>query len=207
MTLKDAVNPDAKLSKGDRTRALIRRVARQIFTEREDSSSPMDEIALRAGISRATVYSHYPNRDAILFALLEQDWAHQAQHYREFVASPVIDIATVRKWILREAAMQRGGNKCLRLYSILMGQNRDAFERQVQNRDKLIEILGSRFEPFRIGDPALVEERERRMAAILMMFQIEQFCAHCAHIHAVGDVRIGADVLASKFLSFVEGAN
>lgn len=192
-----------RLSKSERTRAMLLQVARLVFTERESTASPMDEIALRAQVSRATVYSHFPNRDAMLLALLEADWERQADHYRKLADAPVIDHDVVRKWLMREAAIQRGGNKCLRLYAVLCNQNAEAFERVMQNRDRLIGILGQRFAQFKVGDLRQPEERERRMAAILIMFQIESYCGYCAQAHAVGDVRFGADILAATILQFI----
>lgn len=164
----------------------------------------MEEIAVRAEISRATVYSHYPNRDAIVAALLDEDWERQALRYLEFARSNAFDFNGVRRWLLREAANQRGGSRCFRLYSAYVGQNQEAFDASQQHRDRLMAILGEPFENFRIGKLRLATDRVRRMSALLMMFQIEQFCAHCAQAHAVIDARVGADLLAGKFLAFVE---
>lgn len=183
---------------------MLLRVARQVLTERDSMASPMDEIALRAHVSRATVYSHFPNRDAMLLALLDADWERQAEHFRKLAETPVIDHTAVRKWLIREAATQRGGKQCLRLYAMLCNQNAEAFDRMLQNRDRLIAILGTRFPQFRVGDLGLPEQRERRMAAILIMFQIESYCGYCANVHAVGDVRSGADILAATIMRFIE---
>jgi AcrR family transcriptional regulator len=53
---------------GERSIAAILGAAGRVLGERPDAS--MDDIAKAAGISRQTVYSHFPSRDALLNALL-----------------------------------------------------------------------------------------------------------------------------------------
>ena len=50
----------------------ILEVARQVFAERGHDAS-MDEIAKRAGVGPGTLYRHFPNRDALLDAIM-QSW-------------------------------------------------------------------------------------------------------------------------------------
>jgi len=54
-----------------RNRSLILDVAEQYFSERGVGAS-MDAIAKRAGVGAGTLYRHFPNRDALLAALLQE---------------------------------------------------------------------------------------------------------------------------------------
>jgi AcrR family transcriptional regulator len=54
----------------ERNVAAILGAAGRVFGERPDAS--MDEIARAAGISRQTVYAHFPSRDALLAGLLAE---------------------------------------------------------------------------------------------------------------------------------------
>ena len=53
-----------------RNRSLILEVAEQYFAEHGIAGS-MDAIAKRAGVGAGTLYRHFPNRDALLAALLQ----------------------------------------------------------------------------------------------------------------------------------------
>lgn len=58
----------------ERNIATILDAAGRVLGERPDAS--MDDIAKAAGISRQTVYSHFPSRDALLTGLLAQVTEH-----------------------------------------------------------------------------------------------------------------------------------
>ena len=63
-------NQRPRRADAERSIGAILTAAGQVFGERPDAS--MDEVAKAAGISRQTVYSHFPTRDALLTALLGQ---------------------------------------------------------------------------------------------------------------------------------------
>lgn len=52
-----------------RNRERIVAAARDLFTE-VGSQAPIDEVARRAGIGNATVYRHFPDRDALVLAVV-----------------------------------------------------------------------------------------------------------------------------------------
>jgi AcrR family transcriptional regulator len=54
-----------------RNREAILRVADEAFTEGTDAV-PLDEIARRAGLGRATVYRHFPDRASLAVAVAAQ---------------------------------------------------------------------------------------------------------------------------------------
>jgi len=60
--------PRRRRADAERSIAAILVAAGRVLGERPDAS--MDDIAKTAGISRQTVYSHFPSRDALLSALL-----------------------------------------------------------------------------------------------------------------------------------------
>ena len=62
----------------DTTKGRIRAVAVEMFTERGYEKTSLREIAERVGITKASLYYHYPSKQALLLDIAEpllQDWA------------------------------------------------------------------------------------------------------------------------------------
>ena len=64
----DSVMPTRRRSDARRSIDAILNAARTVLGERPDAS--MEEIATTAGVTRQTVYAHFPSRDALIAALL-----------------------------------------------------------------------------------------------------------------------------------------
>lgn len=56
-----------------RNRARLLEAARDTFNER-GIEAPLDEVARRAGVGIGTLYRRFPNREALVEALFEQNW-------------------------------------------------------------------------------------------------------------------------------------
>jgi AcrR family transcriptional regulator len=62
----------------DNTKGRIRTAAVEMFTERGYDKTSLREIADRVGITKASLYYHYPSKQALLLAIVEPflaDWA------------------------------------------------------------------------------------------------------------------------------------
>ena len=68
-TLDTAKRPRRRRSDARRSIDAILNAARVVLGERPDAS--MEEIAATAGVTRQTVYAHFPSRDALVAALVE----------------------------------------------------------------------------------------------------------------------------------------
>lgn len=64
-----------------RNRTRIIDTAREVFREQGYDAS-LDEIAKRAGVGAGTLYRHFPNRDALLDAIL-QSWVERVEETTE----------------------------------------------------------------------------------------------------------------------------
>jgi AcrR family transcriptional regulator len=60
--------------------ALILEVASELFAQFGYEKTTLDEIALRAGIGKGSVYLEFPNKEAILFALILENKRVQVTH-------------------------------------------------------------------------------------------------------------------------------
>lgn len=74
--------------KTEQKRQTILNAARGIFLETGFQTSSMDDIAARAAVSKATVYSYFPSKDALFMeVLIEAGKAHGEAAFDELFAS------------------------------------------------------------------------------------------------------------------------
>lgn len=68
MTTEHPNPPEQPLRKGERTRLRILRATGQLFSARPPGDIRLDDIAHEAGVSVGTIYTYFPNREALLLA-------------------------------------------------------------------------------------------------------------------------------------------
>jgi AcrR family transcriptional regulator len=92
--------PPARKPRADakRNRERILEVAKEIFT-RDGASASLDEIARRSGIGNATLYRHFPTRDALIEAVYRSEVEKLAAAEHRFAAS-MPPIEALRAWML-----------------------------------------------------------------------------------------------------------
>ena len=94
-----------------RNREALVLTARELFLA-EGVGAPMDEVATRAGVGAGTLYRHFPDRGALVLAVVEDDWQQVLALETEALADehgdPVVDL---ERWLLalaRHQASMRG---------------------------------------------------------------------------------------------------
>lgn len=80
-TKTDASAPKRRRADAERNIAAITNAALEALAENPDAS--MAEIARRAGVVRATIYMHFPTREALLDAVMEDATAQVAEASRQ----------------------------------------------------------------------------------------------------------------------------
>src|ERR1700761_1982903 len=65
---------DTPLRLTDRKRAAVISAAIEEFLAAGFEATSMDRIAARAGVSKRTVYNHFPGKEALFAAILQQLW-------------------------------------------------------------------------------------------------------------------------------------
>lgn len=78
-----AETPSPQGARGERKRCQIIDGAREIFLASGFEGASIDDIARTAGVSKATLYRHFPDKIALFAAVLGQECAAQARHYPE----------------------------------------------------------------------------------------------------------------------------
>lgn len=81
------------------TRDHLLAVATSLIGTKGFNATSIDDIAKAAGSSRATVYSYFESKDAILFELIRHMWDDANDMYREFGELPDWSRGSIRSWV------------------------------------------------------------------------------------------------------------
>jgi AcrR family transcriptional regulator len=97
---KKRSSPPARRPRADakRNRERILGAAKEAFT-RDGAAASLDDIARRSGIGNATLYRHFPTRDALIEAVYRDEVEKLAEAERRFAAS-LPPLEALRAWML-----------------------------------------------------------------------------------------------------------
>lgn len=163
----------------DLTRTRILQAAETCFAAKGMAATGFDEIAIRAGISRATLYLHFSNKSAVLLALLALRLGEVRRLYARLCELETLDEAAVLRWLSRYAGAIRKHRDALPLFSIGMADDAEVASVVESHRRGAIELLGERFAVFALNDEG-PDRPVRSARALLMVFQIDQVAAFAA---------------------------
>ena len=85
-------------SDAKRNRERILEVAKEVFT-RDGAAASLDDIARRSGIGNATLYRHFPTRDALIEAVYRSEVEKLAAAEERFAAT-LLPLEALRAWML-----------------------------------------------------------------------------------------------------------
>ena len=100
MPIKKPPVPHARKPRVDatRNRERILEVAKEAFT-RNGAAASLDDIARRSGIGNATLYRHFPTRDALIEAVYRNEVEKLAEAEERFAAT-MPPLEALRAWML-----------------------------------------------------------------------------------------------------------
>ena len=185
--------PSIRQAHKDMTRARIAAAARQCFYAKGVAETSFEEIAAKAGVTRATIYLHFANRGAILAAILGENLEEACGIYAKLGARRAPDLASVRTWLEGYVNALVKHRRALALFYVTAGDSDvraliDAYQ------DRVVEILGARFPAFDINvGPDRVR---RRTAALLAIARVDGFASAAAQVAPHIDVEAGLDLMS-----------
>ncbi|WP_420880824.1 TetR/AcrR family transcriptional regulator [Rhodococcus sp. (in: high G+C Gram-positive bacteria)] len=113
--------PGEKLSlralQKQRSRAHLLDTAARLIGERGFRETTIDDIAKAAGASRATLYSYFPSKDAIVHEIVVEVWDRAEALYRDFGGLDDWSRPTVRNWVGRVVEAWEASGDRLRVQS------------------------------------------------------------------------------------------
>jgi len=145
-----------------------------VFTEKPFLEARMEDIAQAAGVTRVTVYAHFPGKAEIVDALVERLYGLMGEAYADLAALPRWTPADIRAW-LDEAAVRwremapirRVANAAAPTALRSLGDGRTQY---VEAHERYVGMLVGDYGRWRDVDPA--EARQRALMAVL---QTESF--------------------------------
>jgi len=182
------------------TRRRIIAAARQCFVDSGVAEASFNEIARRAGVSRATVYLHFAGKDALLVAILADDWEAQR---RLFAAVPRPDRADFRKalvdWLLRMQRAYRARTDSFGLYSKAIAHDQHSASLMRDQRHALMAELARWLPMFDLSGA----DARHRVRAHLVLARIETFCLLSLEERWDEEVLPGAEIVADDIIALL----
>ncbi len=112
----------------------ILEVAETVLSEKGYRDASMDEIAARAGVSKGTLYQHFPTKDDLIFALVDQSLVRFEQIVQQASVAPEPAQSKLER-ILRAVHVEQHGVRT-QLHRMLES-NEDLRRRTQEHKGKL----------------------------------------------------------------------
>ncbi|MEW9855431.1 TetR/AcrR family transcriptional regulator [Novosphingobium sp. M1R2S20] len=179
----------------------IKDTAREIFSSRQYESISVDEIAKSSGVSRGTIYKHFRSKLEIVMSIVEDDLERHRSAYALLANLDDVCFNSVRSWFEDFVEKTKSSNKFLATY---FRSHNDGFPLIVGHRNKVIEILGRKFEGFRVGRYGVQHVEQCRAQCFMMLFLIETGAITYAIETDQVDRNIGMDLTAEALVGFLK---
>lgn len=159
----------------------------------------MEEIANAAKVSRATVYLHFPGKQALLEALLEEDWDGQVQLFERLGNADIVDKDKLLRWIMRVAKGMVRARDSFAIHRAALGQNPDLTILHQHHRQRLARaLLAATHGAAADGEHGL----QRDIEAELIVAELEYFATAAALAWTEEQVSSGAQMIADRLQEF-----
>jgi AcrR family transcriptional regulator len=161
--------PRRRLRRSDRRAALLD-AARRALVESGYEGASMEDIARHAGVSKTLVYHHFPNRQAVLIALLDEEH----NRFLADLAQAISPGLTPRQMLERGigayfAAVERLGDAFPRFFGEIAARAPEFAERVDAIRDGVTQAVARVFE----AEAPPTPEAERVLAARMLVGGVE----------------------------------
>jgi AcrR family transcriptional regulator len=185
------------------TRERLLTAAMNEFADRGYGATSIEDIVARAKLSRMSFYRNFKGKADVAIELFRAAAEVSTPEFLAITSVDYRDPALVRRWIERVFA---GDQQNRVLLNILMQATSDqqGFTRRAQEYlSTLINRLGESIPAFAL-DPDEPSQRQRWLEAWLVLYEILDQSNHAALNSGVADDPLVIDILAERFVRFVQ---
>lgn len=199
----DTVLPLRERQRQRRRQDLIE-AAREVFYETHYILATVEDILQRAEISRPTFYRYFSDKEAVLREIMLEDVGLQSLLWRDLAVIGNPSEKQVCAWAVRFLKGMRKKSQSVALFNIACGLDTTLIHEFSLIRDQNMAVLGEGIKAFSLKGDGSKKDGERRAAAHLLFYQLDQLCFNCVFPRFDLDEAALISVFARNFRQFVE---
>jgi AcrR family transcriptional regulator len=177
---EEAKAPGLRELKRQRFRKAIIAAGRKVFCETHFVTASIEDIALRANVSRPTFYRYFPDKDTVLREILMVDVEIQSTLWRKLAALGDPTDKELAAWFADFIKLMQKNSATVALFHIALGIDTSLIYEISNFRDRYISILGESIAAFRLKGNGSQRDKKQHAAAHLLIYQVDQACVNLA---------------------------
>jgi AcrR family transcriptional regulator len=189
------------------TRRKLLTAAREAFEESGYTKTSGEDIAMRAGASRATFYLHFGGKyDALAEIVSEVHFTPVLELVETLDDIDIPDVEHIRAWLGSFDAIYRRTRRIMRAW-VQAGASDGASLRAVADemRERFLDAVSGKVTAVRLRAGHVVEPEDARLRALMMFLEVERLCFYL-HVRNLDlDAEAGLDLVAEHWNSILRG--
>lgn len=191
-------NPRQKAQRAETHERLIEGAIR-VFAQQGYAQASVEDVLIEAGVSRASFYSHFSGKPALVTAIADRLAPLWRPLYAELVRMAAPSREELEDWCRRSVALYRAHQDVCIILTQASAIERDLYWRLTGHREAVTSA-------FAVHNPALVHLRDdpaARLRAGLALLQVDQACYYLAVRGWQADEAAGIEAMAMQLHHFL----
>lgn len=185
------------------TRQRLIAAARRVFETQSYAATRVEDVLAEAGVSRATFYTHFDGKLALVRAIAEEFTPVWQAHFDALVAMERFALPALERWTGRYVDIYRENEATCVLLTQVSALETEFYWQLAREQEALIRRLGAHIPAFARSLQDTPEGRSAHMRAALLLSQLDQVGYFLAVRRWAGDPEIAIRVMAEQFATFL----